>query len=210
MDIENKKILILSPHTDDGEFGCGGSIAKLIENNDIYYAAFSCAEESVPDGLPKNTLEIEVKKATLELGISPDRLSIFKYPVRKLNYHRQDILEIMIKLKNRIHPDLVFIPSLDDIHQDHHTIAEEAVRAFKFSSILGYELPWNNLIFKNGCFIKLEQKHINKKVKAIARYESQKFRTYASEEWLRALAFTRGTQIQTKYAEAFEVIRIII
>ena len=41
------KILILAPHTDDGEFGCGASIAKFIkEDKEVYYAAFSLAEES--------------------------------------------------------------------------------------------------------------------------------------------------------------------
>jgi LmbE family N-acetylglucosaminyl deacetylase len=28
-DIET--VLVLSPHTDDGEFGCGGTIAKMVE-----------------------------------------------------------------------------------------------------------------------------------------------------------------------------------
>ena len=56
-----EKILILAPHTDDGELGCGGSIARFIEEGkDVYYVAFSTAEESVEHGLPKNILEIEV------------------------------------------------------------------------------------------------------------------------------------------------------
>lgn len=208
MNIYNKKILIVSPHTDDGEFGCGGTISKLIENNEIYYVAFSCPP---PAGdLPKDTLELEVKKATLELGISIDNLIINKLPVRRLNYHRQDVLDILIKLRGEIDPDVIFTPSLDDIHQDHHTVSKEAVRAFKNRSILGYELAWNNLTFKNGCFIKLEKKHIDKKIKAIQKYESQKYRTYSSSEYLSALAKTRGVQIQTDYAEAFEVIRLIL
>ena len=28
---KNKKALVLSPHTDDAELGCGGTIAKLVE-----------------------------------------------------------------------------------------------------------------------------------------------------------------------------------
>ena len=41
----NKRILILAPHTDDGELGCGATISKLIEtSNDVYYVAFSACE----------------------------------------------------------------------------------------------------------------------------------------------------------------------
>jgi len=48
------KILVLAPHTDDGEFGCGGSIAKFtMDGKNVFYAAFSTAEKSVPDHLPK-------------------------------------------------------------------------------------------------------------------------------------------------------------
>ena len=42
-------ILVLAPHTDDGELGCGGTISKFVkEGKNIYYVAFSTAEESVP------------------------------------------------------------------------------------------------------------------------------------------------------------------
>ena len=95
-----RRVLVLAPHIDDGEFGCGGTIAKFIEaGKEVYYAAFSTASKSVPEGFPQNVLEFEVKKATEILGISPSNLLIYKYEVRKLNYSRQDILEEMIKLK---------------------------------------------------------------------------------------------------------------
>ncbi|MBT7289512.1 MAG: PIG-L family deacetylase, partial [Chloroflexi bacterium] len=59
------RILVLAPHTDDGEFGCGGSISRwLNEKKEIYYIAFSSAEKSVPQGMPKDILKVEVKKAT--------------------------------------------------------------------------------------------------------------------------------------------------
>jgi len=69
--LDKKRILVFSPHTDDGEFGCGASIARFIkEGTDVYYAAFTLAEESVPSPFPKNILEIEVKDATKELVIT--------------------------------------------------------------------------------------------------------------------------------------------
>lgn len=61
----------------------------------------------------------------------------------------------------------MFIPSLHDIHQDHTTIAQEGVRAFKNTTILGYELIWNNLTFNTQCFITLGEKDVQRKILAL-------------------------------------------
>jgi LmbE family N-acetylglucosaminyl deacetylase len=205
------RILVLAPHTDDGEFGCGASVARFIdEGKDIYYVAFSTAEESVPDPWPKDILKAEVKEATNRLGILPDNLIIFRYKVRELSYHRQEILEELVRIKKDIRPDLVFLPSSNDLHQDHSTVSVEGIRAFKDTAILGYEIPWNNIEFHTEAFISLSEENINRKVFALDAYNSQKGRSYANEEFVRSLARMRGVQIGVRYAEAFEVIRWII
>lgn len=205
-----RKVLVLAPHTDDGELGAGGTIARLVDSRaDVYYAAFSTAEQSVPQGFAKDILKTEVKKATLHLGIAEDHLLIYNYEVRKLNYARQEILEELIRLRNKINPDLILLPSLNDIHQDHTTIAQEGLRAFKSKTILGYELIWNNLTFSTSCFVKLESSHVQRKCDALKEYASQRHRDYMSEEFVRSLARTRGVQIGIEYAEAFEIIRLI-
>lgn len=211
MTFKDRKILILAPHTDDGELGCGGTIAKLVEEKaQVYYAAFSVCEDSVPVGMPKNSLEVELKQATAILGIEPDKLIIHRYPVRHLPQNRQNILQDLIDIRERIDPDFVFLPSVSDIHQDHHTIYQEGLRAFRYINMLGYELPWNNLSFNTMSFVYLEERHIIKKVEALKKYLSQKDRAYMNEEFVRSLARARGVQIGVHYAEAFEVIRWII
>jgi N-acetylglucosamine malate deacetylase 1 len=205
-----KRVLVLAPHTDDGEFGCGGTIAWFISQGaEVYYAAFSACEQSVLPQFPSDILVTEVKEATQVLGIKPENLILYKYDVRTFSYNRQLILDDILVLKRDIDPDLVFIPSLQDIHQDHATIALEAVRAFKFTSVLSYELPWNNFNFATTYFVKLEEEFINAKVEALKKYKSQAHRTYANEEFIRSLARIRGVQINTRYAEVFEVIRLI-
>ncbi len=211
MTLGKERILVLAPHTDDGEFGCGGSIARFIEEGkEVYYVAFSTAEKSVPEGWPKNILEEEVREATKRLGIPEANLIIYKYEVRKLNYIRQEILEELVRMKNEIAPQLVFIPSADDLHQDHQTVAVEGTRAFKQNSILGYELPWNNITFHTRGFIKLDKSHMEKKIYALKSYKSQSHKDYATEDFIWSWARTRGTQIGTKYAETFEVIRWVM
>ncbi|WP_228410060.1 PIG-L deacetylase family protein [Chryseobacterium viscerum] len=207
-----KKVLVLAPHTDDGELGAGGFISKLIDDGaEVFYMAFSTAEESVPEGFPKDILKTEVKAATRVLGIKEENVIIFNYQVRKLNYARQEILEELIRFK-RVHQDidLVLIPSINDIHQDHSTIANEGIRAFKTKSILSYELIWNNLSFNTQSYISLEEKHINRKIDALKEYKSQGFRDYLSADFIRSLAVARGVQFGVKYAETFEVVRFAI
>jgi len=209
--LDHQKILILAPHTDDGEFGCGGTIARFVEGGkQVYYAAFSVCEDSVPEGLPKDILEAEVKQATRVLGIEPGNLLLYKYPVRYHPQNRQAILQNLIDIREDVEPDLVFMPSPNDIHQDHYTMFCEGLRAFKQVSILGYELPWNNLAFNTTAFVHLGERQIDKKIEALKKYKSQQHRDYANEEFIRSLARTRGVQIGIHYAEAFEVIRWII
>jgi LmbE family N-acetylglucosaminyl deacetylase len=211
MDIVNKKILVLAPHTDDGEFGLGGSIAKFLEDgNEVYYAAFSVCKDSVIDGFPPDILVTEVKEATKILGIKPQNLILFDYEVRTFSFQRQRILDDLLKLKAEIDPNLIFMPSMNDIHQDHTTIAKEGIRAFKYSSILCYELPWNNLNFTTSAFVLLSENNLNKKIDALKEYKSQAHRPYSSGEYIRSLARTRGVQINSTYAETFEVLRWIL
>ena len=207
-----ERVLVLAPHTDDGEFGCGGTIAKLTEaGKDVHYVAFSDCEKSLPPEDEKDVLIKELACAARELAIPADNVRVEKFEVRCFERDRQEILEVIVALQNEIKPDLVFLPSTFDLHQDHITIAMEGLRAFKLSAtILAYEMPWNNLTFNTTCFVPLSEGQVQKKISALRCYESQAERFYANEECVRALARTRGTQIGTRYAETFDVLRWII
>lgn len=202
------KILVLSPHTDDGEFGCGGTIARLVrEGKEVHYAAFSIAEDSVPKPFPRDILAREVEDAADVLGVT---LHVSTYPVRRLAFYRQEILEKLVRLGKEIDPDLVLMPSLGDIHQDHTTVAHEGLRAFKKKTILCYELPWNNITFSNSCFVTLSEEDMEKKIAAVKCYVSQRHKPFSDVDYVWALAKTRGVQIGCELAEVFEVLRLVI
>ena len=204
-----ERILVLSPHTDDAEFGCGGTIARLSESCVIYYVIFSIATKSVRSGLPPDVHRREAIRAVSGvLGVC--RLLIARYEARTFDEHRQSILEQMVNLNSEIRPSMVFMPSSSDTHQDHAVIANEGFRAFKKSSILGYEMPWNNLSFKTAMFVSLDDAHMEKKQRAISCYSSQMHRHYFSNRFVEGLARVRGTQIGVEFAEAFEVLRMIL
>ncbi len=169
-----ERVLVLAPHTDDGEFGAGGTMARLVEEGaDVRYVAFSIATRSLPEG------------------------------------RRQDILELLVALWEEWRPDAVFQPSLRDIHQDHQVIAAEGLRAFKRTTIFGYEIPWNNFDFSYQAYVSLAQSHVERKMAALAKYASQQHRRYCDAEYIRNVARTHGINVNREYAEVFEVYRVV-
>lgn len=208
--IKGKKILLLAPHPDDPEYGCGGSIARWSKENELYYVAFSPCNISLPEGFAENTLYDELMASAGILGIPEGSITTFNFPVRRLSEHRQDILEEMVRLRKSIKPDIVVMPNSNDIHQDHKVIYEEGLRAYKHSNLLGYELPWNNLQFISNFHVKLSKDDMTTKWKAISAYRSQEVRAYKSEAFFEGLARVRGLQVGTEFAEAFEMIRWVL
>ena len=205
-----RRVLVLAPHTDDGEFGCGATMARLVEAGvEVRYVAFSIATKSLPPGFPPDTLAREVREATAEIGLAGELLTVHDFEVRAFPEHRQEILELLIDLWAEWPPDAVLQPSLGDIHQDHQVIAAEGLRAFKRTTVLGYEIPWNTLNFNYHAYVALEHRHVERKVAALARYESQQHRNYANPDYIWNLARTRGINVGRELAEVFEVYRLI-
>ena len=205
-----KRAVVLAPHTDDGEFGCGGTMARLVEAGaEVRYVAFSIATRSLPEGFAPDTLAREVREATAELAIPAENLTVHDFDVRTFPERREDILELLVQLWEDWKPEVVFQPSHHDVHQDHQTIAQEGLRAFKRTTILGYEIPWNNFEFSYGAYIALEQRHLDRKIAAVAKYASQQHRRYANEEHIHNLARVHGTNVNRDLAEVFQVYRIV-
>ncbi len=208
--IKGKKILLLAPHPDDPEYACGGSIARWSKDNELFYVAFSPCTISLPEGFAENALYEELQAAARLMGIPDKNIFTYNFPVRRFSEYRQEILEQMVKIRKSVGPDLVVMPNSTDIHQDHKVIYEEGLRAFKHCSILGYELPWNNLQFSSNFHVRLNKDDMAEKWKAINAYKSQDIRAYKSETFFEGLARVRGMQIGHEFAEAFEVIRWIL
>jgi len=194
-----RKVFVLSPHPDDAEVCCGGTIARLVEEGAmVYNIIFSKSDER----------KEETRRAATVLGIT--QCVLFEAPIRNLNKYRQEILDKLIKLKETHKPDLVIIPSSSDVHQDHKVVYEEGLRAFKQTTILGFEALWNNMSFDNKLFVKLKESHVAKKIKAVLCYKSQSDKTYMKEDYIKNLASVRGVQAGTDNAEMFSMIRGVI
>lgn len=206
------RVMVLSPHTDDGEIGAGGTIARLIEEKkEVYYVAFSSCEDSIPAGFERDALKKECIEATGVLGVPAENVVMLDYRVRHFQSMRQEILDEMIKLNKKISPEIILAPSSYDTHQDHQVIYSEALRAFKkTASIWGYEHPWNNLTFTSDIYVKLKDKHIQQKINSLKSYRSQDFRPYLDEKYIRSIAYAKGVEVNFPYAETYELVRLLV
>lgn len=196
------RTLIISPHTDDAEVSSGGTISRFLrEGREVFVLVLSRAFARDAEA----PLE-ECRRALGSFGLDVGHIFLRDFPVRRLTEHRQAILDLLLQAKRLLEPELVLMPSLNDIHQDHQVAAQEGIRAFKDRCILGYEYPWNHLEFHTTAFIKLEAEDVERKIRAIAEYKSQQ-RPYMQPDLIRAWALTRGIAVGHQYAESFEVVR---
>jgi len=209
-----EKILVISPHTDDVELACGGTIAKFIKQSKIvYYVAFSDCQDTLLGKFPKETLRKECKKATRTLGIQNKNCFIFNFTNKHFYKESRQIFDKLEEFKNLIKPDLVLIPSLSDTHGDHGIVNRQAITVFRrTTSIIAYEQPWSNIGFSPFSFVELSEEDMKKKYRALKCYQTQHYfkRSYFDKDFIYGWARMRGMQINAKYAEGFEVIKYII
>lgn len=199
-----RTVLALGPHPDDVELGCGGLLARLVDSTK-HIRVFSDCTKSIPPGFTTADLRAECYQAASVLGASCE---VFDFPVRELPAYRQEVLERLVELNRELSPDLVLVPSSTDIHQDHRTVFEEAVRAFRTCTVLGYEIAWSNREHRASLFVKLSEEDVAVKLRALQCYRTQRaVRNYfEDEETLLSTSRVRGLQIKHPHAEAFEVL----
>jgi N-acetylglucosamine malate deacetylase 1 len=197
-----KKILAIAPHTDDIELGCGGLLSRYKDEADIDVVAFTSAQP-LSKGDPVEEFHSAMKLVNANV-------TFLNFEPRVLNEQRQRVLDYLWKLNKDNNYDVVFCPSSYDKHQDHQVIHEECFRAFKKTSILGYDLLWNCRTFSTDVFVTLEEKDLQLKFKMLDCYKTQGERVFMNKDYIYDIARTRGIQIGHKYAEAYEAIRIVL
>lgn len=192
-----RNVLVLAAHPDD-EMGCAGTLARLADAGaQITLHTFSrCSDLNGPG------LMDELERAMDLLGVTSNTSD--DIPNRRLSDFRQHVLNQMTGTY-----DLVLTPATSDEHQDHATVTREAIRAYKHSTILGYELPLNTVRESRlSAYVRLDS--IDVKLAHAALYASQADKPYMDPRYIEGLARMRGLQCGAEFAEAFEVIRWIM
>lgn len=201
-----KNLLFVGAHIDD-EQCAAGTLAKLKEEYNMFVLALSpCTKSTLEIGRDPTLLVEEFWHSMKVLGIPNYDLLDFK--VREFPEYRQAILDSLISYRKTLEPDLVITSSIQDCHQDHWTVANEARRAFPHVTLLGFETPKSPLTTNHRCYVELTYEHLKKKEQCIKCYESQKIRDGMNIALVQYMAQFRGIQAGCEYAEAFEVVTL--
>jgi len=210
-----KKILCVSAHMDDVEFGCGGLISSLAGVSDIYVLVLSKDRKNSLGEVQEIRVVEEQYAAMNILGVKKENIFLPDgIPGQLFPEYRQNVLEAMYDIDSRVRPDIVVTPSINDVHQDHRTVCRSAQKAFNRRTRLAYEVINSSDGFVPTLFFEISQSALDAKAKAILCYRSQADPTVTSAHYfdkgaIESLARLRGVRMGVQYAESFEVMNLV-
>jgi len=200
-----KKLLFVGAHPDDIELGCGALIANIVGKTDILCVTLS---DNQKNGLLQNVVE-EHRRSMAVLGVLPEKDILERFTTRKFPTDRQDILEYLFKLNREYRPDIVFVHTKSDIHQDHNTVTEEALRAFRGTTVLGFDALRSSYGFFPHFLVEVTENDVNRKVEALSQYKTYHEKYYFDPQVLRATCIRHGALAERQYAEGFDILRVV-
>jgi LmbE family N-acetylglucosaminyl deacetylase len=205
MNFSGKRIVFLGAHPDDIEIGCGALIAHIASKTEIKCVTLS---DNQKNPLLKNVVSEHYRSMSI-LGIKQDNVIVGQFETRRFPQARQEILEYMIKLNQDFHPDIVFVHTKADIHQDHATVTSEGLRAFRGTTVLGFDVIRSSYGFFPNFLVEVDEEDVNKKIAALGEYHTYDSKYYFDPDVTRATLIRHGALAERKYAEGFDILRII-
>ncbi len=205
MKFYGKKVCFIGAHPDDIELGCGALIARIAGKAEVRCVTFSDNRKN-----PTLTHLIPEHYASMEtLGVPKDRVELLDFETRRFQERRQDILEAMIAIMRRDDPDIVFVHTKSDVHQDHQVLTQEALRAFRGRTVLGFDVIRSSYGFFPEFLVGVEEEDVSKKLAALAQYKTYAGKYYFSPEVTKATLIRNGAICERHYAEGFDILRIV-
>ncbi|KPL84538.1 hypothetical protein SE15_05515 [Thermanaerothrix daxensis] len=200
-----RRVCFIGAHPDDIELGCGALIAHIVRQTDILCVTLSDNQKN-PE--LKNLVE-EHYRSMAVLGVPKDRVILGQFETRRFPHFRQEILEYLIHINRTFQPDLVFVHTKADIHQDHATVTEEALRAFRGTTVLGFDVIRSSYGFFPSFLVEVTEEDVEKKIAALAEYKTYQNRYYFDPKITRATLIRNGAICERPYAEGFDILRIV-
>lgn len=200
-----RRILFIGAHPDDIELGCGALIAQIVDKTEILCLTLSDNQKN-PD---LKNLVGEHYASMAELGVPREKVLLESFETRRFPYARQEILEHFVKLNRGFKPDIVFVHTKADVHQDHNTITEEALRAFRGTTVLGFDVIRSSYGFFPNFLVEVSAAEVDRKISALAQYTTYKDRYYFNAEITRSTLIRNGAIAERQYAEGFDILRIV-
>ena len=205
MNFYGQRVLFLGAHPDDIELGCGALIHHIARMSDVLCVTLS---DNQKNPLLKNVVE-EHYKAMAVLGVTKDKVILGQFTTRIFQDARQDILEYFLKLRNDFKPDIIFVHSKQDVHQDHNTMTDESLRAFRGITLLGFDVVRSSYGFFPNFLVEVSEEDVNAKIEALSQYETYRDKYYFNNELTRAIMVRHGALAEVPFAEGFDILRIV-
>jgi LmbE family N-acetylglucosaminyl deacetylase len=205
MNFFGKQVLFLGAHPDDIELGCGALLHHIVKQTDILCVTLSDNQQN-PN--LKNVKD-EHYASMAVLGIPKEKIIFGPFTTRVFPDSRQEILEYFLKLRRDFKPDLIFVHSKQDVHQDHNTMTEEALRAFRGITVLGFDVVRSSYGFFPHFLVEVTEEDVNKKIEALSQYETYRNIYYFNSELTRSIMVRHGALAEVPFAEGFDILRIV-
>ena len=198
-------VLCIGAHPDDIELGCGALIADIVNQTNVICVTISDNQKN-----PKLTNLVQEHHASMKiLGVKPENAILHNFTTRRFQEARQEILEIMIGLKNQYHPEVVLVHTSQDIHQDHQTVTQEALRAFRGTTVLGFDVLRSSYGFFPHFLVEVSESAVKTKIRALQAYNTYANLYYFDEQITYATAIRHGALAERPFAEGFDILRIV-
>jgi len=205
MQFYGKRVLFLGAHPDDIELGCGALIHHISRLSEITCVTLS---DNQTNSELKNVID-EQRKSMAILGLGQDMVRYGPFETRIFPHARQEILEYFLKLREELRPEIIFVHTNQDVHQDHLTMTQEALRAFRGITLLGFDVVRSSYGFFPHFLVQVGESDVAAKIEALAQYATYRDKYYFNSELTRSIMIRHGALAETDYAEGFDILRIV-
>jgi LmbE family N-acetylglucosaminyl deacetylase len=203
--VYGRKLLFLGAHPDDIELGCGALLSNLGRKSDVLCVTLSDNQKNPA----LRTLVEEHYRSMAILGIDRGQIVLGPFETRNFPRDRQEILEYLFDLNRTYRPDIVFVHTESDIHQDHSVTTVEALRAFRGTTVLGFDVLRSSYGFFPNFLVEVTEADVEKKVQCLLAYGTYCDKYYFSEDVVRSTLIRHGALAERPFAEGFDILRII-
>ena len=205
MNFYGKRVLCIGAHPDDIELGAGALLYSIRTFSNVLCVTLS---DNQKNSALKHVVE-EHRAAMKVLGVTEDRDIIETFETRKFPDARQEILEYLLKLRREFKPDIIFVHSERDIHQDHNVVTQEALRAYRGITVLGFDVVRSSYGFFPHFLVKVTEEDVEKKIEALSQYKTYHDKYYFDPTLLRATMVRHGALAECDFAEGFDILRVV-
>ena len=200
-----RKVLFIGAHPDDIELGCGAFIANIAGSTEVLCVTLS---DNQKNPALQSVVE-EHYRSMAVLGVPRDHDRVEAFETRRFPHVRQEILEYLFQLNRQFRPEIVFVHTKADIHQDHNVVTEEALRAFRGTTLLGFDALRSSYGFFPHFLVEVTERDMERKVQALMEYNTYGEKYYFDPSVLRATLIRHGALAERPFAEGFDILRIV-